>query len=96
MFGHNIENNEGRGILIYIHKSLTAVNITINFNFKECALINLTLEERENLLLACVYRSPSSTCENNGQLLDVLRYISKQKQGIKIVYGDFNFPNIEW
>lgn len=50
----------------------------------------------EKLILTLLYRSPSSSDENNKLLLDLMQEIRGKKATYKIIMGDFNLPQINW
>ena len=68
MFQSNIDNGKGRGVLLYLHKMLKATPIKLDTDFEEivCAVVNLRNEDK--ILFGCMYRSLSSTKENNTAL----------------------------
>ena len=51
LFSKNIENNEGRGIIIYVLNSLYAENINLVSTFKECLFIEIKLKIKPNFSL---------------------------------------------
>ena len=59
----NLENNKGRGIAVYIHKSLekSCADITAAVDFDECCLIEVRLRGGDLMLFACCYRSPTQS-----------------------------------
>ncbi|CAC5406564.1 unnamed protein product [Mytilus coruscus] len=63
-----------RGVVIYIHKSLTAfkVDILSESGFNESVWCEVKLEGTDKLLLGCIYRSPSSVPSNNKKLNDFI------------------------
>ena len=64
LFSKNIENNEGRGIIIYVLNSLYAENINLVSTFKECLFIEIKLQNKTKLL-QMLYRSDGGSEENN-------------------------------
>ena len=74
----NINNNEGRGIIILAHSSIRnqIVDIQCTSNFEEVFLIKVRLLENNTLVFGCFYRSPSqseSFLNNNNHLNKLLR-----------------------
>ena len=49
------------------------------------------MNRSEKLLFTSIYRSPTSTDENN-----LLRKISNTKYTHKLAVGDFNYPGVNW
>ena len=62
IFFLNIENNEGKGIIIYVLKSLYANNINLVSTFKEFLFIEIKLKNKTKLLTGCIYR-----CDGGGR-----------------------------
>ena len=60
------------GIIIYAKKSLNAVEVKIDTNFKENAWIKINLIGNDKLLFCCTYRSASSDEENVKALNELL------------------------
>ncbi|CAC5358720.1 unnamed protein product [Mytilus coruscus] len=87
-----------RGVVIYIHKSLTAfkVDILSESGFNESLWCEVKLEGTDKLLLRCIYRSPSSVPSNNKKLNDLICQACNLKYSHYLIMGDFNFPEIKW
>ena len=64
LFPGEIPIGAKRGIIIYVKKSLNAVEVKIDTNFKEGTWIKVNLMGNDKLLFGCIYRSPSSDEEN--------------------------------
>ena len=60
----NLRKDTGRGIIIWINQDLEFTDFKLQSDFEESLWINITLNQRENLLLGCIYRSPNSSPEN--------------------------------
>ena len=56
--------NEGRGVAIYIKKSLNAVALTVESSFNESLWCKIQLQNQDSLLIGCLYRSPNANDEN--------------------------------
>ena len=67
------------GVLLYIHDSLPAVSYKtfMDYDFKESVWCLVTLEGGIKQLIGVMYRSPSSTDENNQKLLSMIRKSSQ-------------------
>lgn len=92
------DNQGGRGVCIYIHQSLKATRIddlTIH-PFQESVWCSIILQGTDRLLLGCVYRSPSSTAENNAELFKLMESAAGKHFSHKLIVGDFNFHEIKW
>ncbi|CAG2187314.1 unnamed protein product [Mytilus edulis] len=87
-----------RGVVIYIHKSLTAfkVDILSESGFNESVWCEVKLEGTDKLLLGCIYRSPSSVSCNNKKLNDLICHARNLKYSHYLIMGDFNYPEIKW
>ena len=68
----NVDNKKGRGIIIYVHKSLSAKIISCNTDFEESLWVEIPLLGCDKLLVGCIYRSESGTKENNDRLSTTL------------------------
>ena len=60
------EDGMGRGVAIYIanHLATRANAIEVDVNFKESIWVQLNVCDSTNIMLGCIYRSPSSTPVN--------------------------------
>ena len=84
------------GVLIYTRKCLEA--LTVNFSkrdYQEYVHCKLSSKNSGLLHILCVYRSPSSTTENNINLNSLISEFSKLN-GHLLILGDFNYPTINW
>ena len=59
------------------------VTYGINEGEKFCKAIIINIKGKENLLLTGVYRSPNSSNENSGKLIDLLQKLRKIEQSTK-------------
>ena len=50
----------------------------------------------DTLIVGVIYRSPSSSPENNSNVLKLLAEIQKLAKSHLLITGDFNFPRIDW
>ncbi len=61
----NIEEEDNiRGIALYIHRNLKVEETKFNTTSKENILCTLKLKDNDKLLLGCIYRSPSDNNVN--------------------------------
>ena len=65
-------------------------------DFNESCWVRLKLKGTDSLLIGNIYRSPSSTKENNLKLLELLRLTSQEKDSHMLVVGDFNYGSVNW
>ena len=88
-------SEDGRGILIYVHKTIKSNKIDTDTLFKESVWVNIDMNSTERIAVGCVYRSPNSTAENNSQMLNLLKSMTENKSQV-LIMGDFNLPKIDW
>lgn len=86
-----------RGAALYVNKKLKSEEIKFNVKFEESVWTQIKLNNKDMLLLGCIYKSPNSSPENLDELDKLLTTVSKEKKFSHImVMGDFNFPKIDW
>jgi exonuclease III len=86
-----------RGAALYVNKKLKAEEIRFNVKFEESIWTQIKLNNKDMLLLGCIYKIPSSSPENLDELNKLLTTVSKDKKFSHImVMGDINFPKIDW
>jgi hypothetical protein len=96
------DSSRGRvgGVALYISDLLPTPSIVGTNNHLHLAdtlWISLPLEGLDRLLLGLVYRSPSSTSTDDGDLLTHLKStISSYSHSHLLLVGDFNAPKICW
>ncbi|MEW8545341.1 MAG: reverse transcriptase family protein, partial [Candidatus Thiodiazotropha sp.] len=97
MYMSKVESNS-RGIIIYIRETIRSdLNLTLtNFDFNESVWVNLYLQNDQSLLIGGIYRSPNSSLENTLKMLDLLYVACGNNPTLKVIVGDFNFPEIDW
>jgi len=64
----------------YIASSINASVVEVQEKFQECLFLMLKLSHSDaskNLLIGNIYRSPSSTLENDNSLYELLDYIEQ-------------------
>ena len=91
--------DSGRGLAVYIHKSLsyTRLEIECQDNFiPDIISCEIKLAGSDKLMFTCVYRSPSEHSDKNCKLNDVIRKLCSKEYSHKLVVGDFNYPQIDW
>ena len=95
-FHKNITTNIGRGILLYVHKQLQAKEVVMKTEFQEAIFVELNLNDKDKLLVGCIYRSESGTEENNRNLSAMIREATSKSYSHILMMGDFNYPDINW
>ena len=92
----NIDKPHGRGIVIYTKANLEVKEIKKKLQTDGNICLEIELSKLVNIFIVTIYRSPSSTTENNTQLINLLYEKDNNKNQNKIIVGDFNIPNIDW
>ena len=97
-FSQTIENQKGRGIIIYIYieNSLPAEKVNLNTSFKKCLFVELKLTNKRKLIFGCIYRSDAGSGENNKELINMIKARAQLNYSHIITVGDFNLPDINW
>ena len=96
LFSLNIGKEKCRGIIVYVNMFLLAVEIDVMTTFSECLFIQIKGAYETILTVGAFYRSPSSTVDNNLNLINLIGNINKLFTGCLILLGDFNFSTINW
>jgi hypothetical protein len=92
IFSVNIDNDIGRGVNLYVHKSL----IKMETIFQENLSVRIRTNVRDEMLIGLIYRSDSGTEENNIALREIIMEASSKKFASFLLMGDFNYPSINW
>ena len=95
MFQANVDSNVRRGLILYIHKTLNASQVSIETEFQENIFVDIKVGKTDTLLVGLIYRSPSCDGENNIRLRELVTIIRDHKCSHKLVMGDFNYNNID-
>ena len=91
-FKEDRTNRDGGGSIIYVHKSLQAKKLSI-LNGCESLAIKVLVDDIE-IVLVCLYRSPSLSEEGNKLLLENIGKLPEEEN--IIVVGDVNLPHVDW
>jgi hypothetical protein len=86
---------EGRGVVIYTRKDLDAVK-NESLTTTDSVWCDIKLKDNDNLLVGCIYRSPSSSSDQNDHHNDTFKKAANEKYSHILVVGDFNHPEIDW
>ena len=95
---HDLEE-EGRGVILYVHNKLNPCLYTDLCNenkFSEKVIVECKIGNGETLLVGLFYRRQDLPSENAEKLNNLLESISQCKATHKVLFGDFNFPQIDW
>ena len=79
IFGNNVEKLKGRGQILHIEKRLRAEEIELTTCVEEVLAVRFKLNNNENMIVALVYRSPSSTELNNERICHAINEICKEQ-----------------
>ena len=95
--GYNIitYNFQKRGICIYAKPNLNISVLEFVYDFEECVWCKI-MGKQDTFVLGCCYRSPSSHEINDTKLFSMLSNILSIYHKNMIVFGDFNYPDINW
>ena len=97
LYTTNIDNELGRGIVIYIRKNICTSPPSIKTKFSESCWVTIKLSNNESLIIGCMYRSPNkSDHENNHRLRDLIKEAYQSNASHLLITGDFNYPKIDW
>ena len=96
MFSLNIDNDIGRGMILYVHKMVSAEEVEMETEFQENLFLRIKLHNQESMLVGLIYRSDSGSEENNTNLRTLIAEASDRKFAHYLMMGDFNYPGIDW
>ena len=94
----NVDKNEGRGSILYIKSDLTHMPVDIKGSgklFDEHILQEIKIDDNESVIIAHIYRSPSSDNTNNQNLIELLAELNSMKPDL-VSMGDANMKLIDW
>ena len=96
MFPNNIEEDNGRGQILYVSKKLKAKRVYFDSEFEEVTCAKIDLNNQDKLLVVLVYRSPSCTERNCEHLNQLVNAASDSNSSHLLMMGDFNYKFIDW
>ena len=90
-----------RGVAIFIKENIGANAISLlETSSVENLWLNIKIQGNDNLLLGCIYRSPSGNSaaqrESTEQVCELLRDAASRNNSHLVIAGDFNYPEIDW
>ena len=86
------ERGIGGGLLVYVRDGLTVFTSSDN-NIDFIQYCKFQVKLKSEILNAClIYRSPNFSPANNDELNNLITSLPKNC----IIFGDFNYPNIDW
>ena len=95
MFNSVLEDNN-RGIITYVRKDLICKQLYLDSSFKECCVVEVQAVNNCKFLVATVYRSPSSTRDNDLAMYKTIELLCSYNTEHLLLLGDFNCPFINW
>ena len=96
MFCSNVGIDHFRGIIIYVDNNIACSELEFVTDFSECLFVQIRDKSKVVLNIGAVYRSPSSSTNNDSSLIKLINYIYSQFSGDFVLLGDFNYRNINW
>ena len=96
MFHKNLDNNTGRGMVLYTNNALKAEEVILKTKFEEFISVEIDLVGDDKLLVVQIYRSDSGTKENNEKLRHLINEANSLGYTHLLIMGDFNYPKIIW
>ena len=96
LFTNNLRKKEGRGVVMYVHKSIEASICEVKNQTRDSLWLQISLNNNDKLIVGCIYRSTSSTNEDNKKLLEMCKYFNEIKCSHLLILGDFNLPKVDW
>ena len=96
IFSNNIEEEEGRGQIMYVDKMLEAEPITLTTKVTEVMAIKIEENANKSIIVALIYRSPSSSQRNNTRIRKAIDELVEINSAELLIMGDFNYKEINW
>ena len=96
MFPNNIDEDRGRGQLLFVSKDLKAKRVYFESHFEEVTCVKVDLKNKDKLLIVLIYRSPNSDERNNSYLNKLIDEACKIGTSHLLLLGDFNYKTIDW
>jgi hypothetical protein len=98
---HRFDSTRGRtgGVCLFATNTLplSVAPMTPNYlTFVDSLWLTLRLKGRDTLLIGLIYRSPSSSTEDDVFLSNLLQRIHDLNYSHLLILGDFNCPTINW
>ena len=83
---------------MYIRRELKAEEVKINTKFQESMWVTFNLNNKDKIIIGCIYKSPNSSQENLDALKDLIPNIAQpnKKHSHVLIMGDFKYNKIDW
>ena len=90
----------GGGTLLLVSAGLSPAEVLPQIDscnkFRESSWGVVNCQNAPPLFVGCIYRSPSSSADNNVNLNNEISLMCARPEPIKVILGDFNFPDMSW
>ena len=96
IYSKNVENSEGRGVILHISKSLKSREVKMDTNFNEAVWCEVCIKHGGKLLIGCLYRSDNGSSYNNDELNSLITEASQKHCANLLIMGDFKYKSISW
>ena len=99
LFRGDRQSGVGSDVLLYITEELAAVPCKVlnDVGFDNSLWYTISLFNNDKLLVGVLYRTPSSSIDNNQSLLSIISNLHETVPfSHLLIMGDFNFPSINW
>ncbi len=92
------DGRRGGGVALYISRLLkfNPCQELNEIDYTDATWCTIPLEGRDELLIGLCYRSPSSSEDNNSELLNLIRSACSKGSSHILLMGDFNLKEIHW
>ncbi len=95
MFYNSLEKDGTRGTILYFADNLNATQVNIN-DFKDHVWCKIRLNNKDQLLVGCMYKSPNIQKEQELQMLRAITEAASLKTTHMLIMVDYNYPQIDW
>jgi len=89
-------NMSGRGSVLYVKNCYHATELVPNVCYEASCWCTVKLNRTETLAIGVVYRSPTSSNQQNAVMESMIRSVADSNFRNLLVMGDFNYPQIDW
>lgn len=97
--GYNLYTNDfqncSRGVIIYVRNNIKSKQIHYDKTLQEVVTVEIE-GQKDTLTISNIYRSPSSSEDNNKSLNNFIENLASKASGRILVVGDFNYNDITW
>ena len=94
-----IQNNNGRGICVFIKDDVKYDLISVYDDIFNCSIVFKMKSFNDIFTICLLYRSPNVTEHENDQILTLIDALNKDQTSPNhklLLMGDFNVPTINW